>query len=638
MPTGSLFTSATAPSNSAKSLYPDLDAQQAQINRQQQMADILRQQSLTPMGPTDVIGGWAVKRSPMEGLAKMAQALAAGSAQPDIDKKNLALAKLLQERKGDAFNVMAGGAPSSAAPAQPAPPMSASPDQSVPSAPPTLAAPPDGAQTFPVDGAPPAGQSTQPQGVASTTMPMPAQPPAAAPQMTQADRIRNQAKAAYMMGNTELANKLLENISTMTEGQRNDAYLGISADQSRTAELAKRAKEGYIAPTSLRGQAYMTPDGKISTLPDAAQPGYMNKLDQATGQWSTVPVQGGIDSVKESAKAVALGKTLGTLNQGVDDQQRPTYFLGLPPGTIGAPPGGQGQPQPTFMPSAPSPSQAPAPAQAPPQQGAGAPVDLNHMSPDMRKKVMANAEALGNLRPGSTPGTSVIGSTPAAPPPASTGMIRPGNAPGQNEFMKTTAEAAGKRVNDLITTASESPTRINVLDNIIGLSKSGVDSGPNAGWVNSVKGVMASVPGFSGWKNDVTGFQEMNKYLKQNGLRAWQAAGGSGTDSQLSAAMEANPNSKMFPKAVQDMANWAKAGELALQGKANATQQSGGSTPQDQAKFETLWRQNMDPRIYQMKMGGPDALKIATDLKKNDPTGYAELLKKAQILHQLGGL
>lgn len=103
--------------------------------------------------------------------------------------------------------------------------------------------------------------------------------------------------------------------------------------------------------------------------------------------------------------------------------------------------------------------------------------------------------------------------------------------------------------------------------------------------------------------------------------------------------MEANPNDKMFPKAVQMMANWAKAGEIAVQGKANAVQHSGITTPQQQSQFEAAWRQNMDPRIFQMKTMDPaEAQTFVANLKKTDQAGYQTLLKKAQTLKQMGGL
>lgn len=217
-------------------LAPDIATQQSQLTRQQQMADLLRQQSMQPLGDTQTVGGWAIKRSPWESVNKLAQALGATYMQKGADEKQLGLAKAMQERMGTAFDGMAGG---SGAPQAPVP---------MPAAPQAQGIDPmqmtEGAQAAPA----------------------PQQPPAQPAQLSQVDRIRNQAKAAYMMGNTELANKLLENISTMTEGQRTDNYLGISADQSRQAELAKRLKEGTMSLQP--GQTNVMPDGSRMVAPN----------------------------------------------------------------------------------------------------------------------------------------------------------------------------------------------------------------------------------------------------------------------------------------------------------------------------------------------------------------------------------
>lgn len=53
-------------------------AEEADIERKRQIAEALQLQSQQPLGPTEMVGGWAVKKSPFEGAGKVAQALAAG--------------------------------------------------------------------------------------------------------------------------------------------------------------------------------------------------------------------------------------------------------------------------------------------------------------------------------------------------------------------------------------------------------------------------------------------------------------------------------------------------------------------------------------------------------------------------------
>lgn len=66
----------------------------ADIQRQQQYADLLRQQALEGNGDTQMVSGWAVKKSPFEGMAKMLQAWGSRTAQD----KAIDAQKALEER------------------------------------------------------------------------------------------------------------------------------------------------------------------------------------------------------------------------------------------------------------------------------------------------------------------------------------------------------------------------------------------------------------------------------------------------------------------------------------------------------------------------------------------------------------
>lgn len=380
-------------------------------------------------------------------------------------------------------------------------------------------------------------------------------------------------------------------------------------------------------------------------LPTAAPAGYINARGP-DGAWTTAPVQGGAEAVQNAEKAKRLGQTLGTLGQGVEASGAPTYFLGVPNGTAGAPaPSQQMQPPPAAMP--PQGMRLPSAAAQPgatAQPTAASPIDLNHMTPEQNKALMAQAEAQFGLRPGATPGRSVQGSAampaqsaaPAAPASPG-GVIRPGNGPGFNEYQQGQAKATSDRRSDLIKQAQDSPTRVNVLDNILDLSKSGVATGPTADWSNKVKGIAADTFGIKDWKGDASNYQEIVKFMSQNATRAWQAAGGSGTDVQLSQITKGNVNNGMFPQAVQAMAKYAKAGELALQGMTNAMHAANITDPNSQQRFETTWRQNMDSRIFQMKTMEPaEQQSFVANWRKNDPTGYQALFKKMQNLKQMG--
>lgn len=324
---------------------------------------------------------------------------------------------------------------------------------------------------------------------------------------------------------------------------------GIDPNSALGRSVGQQLLAKQIAPdyVSLRpgGYSLNRTTGEIQQMPHVPD-GY-TALQGMDGRWHIVPVEGGIGALQSSAQAQAAGKAAVTPITGYQNGQ-PVFTNALNASQGGA--------------------------------SGAAPVNSGRFA----------------------------GYTPAG----GGGPVTPGLAPGVATAAEGMASQNTKRSGALVDAAADSPTRVNVLDNILGLSQGGVATGPTAEWKNKVKGALADTIGPDSWKDDVTGFQEMKKFLKQNGLRAWQAAGGSGTDSQLSAAMEANPNDKMFPQAVQTMAKWAKAGELALQAKATAQDawlSRNANNPAAQNQFESAWRTNFDPRIYQMKLMNGDELK-----------------------------
>lgn len=70
----------------------DYTIEAEQIARQRKMAEALQSQSLQPIGDTQMVGGWAVPNSPMQGLAKMFQAYSGRKGMETADEKQKALA------------------------------------------------------------------------------------------------------------------------------------------------------------------------------------------------------------------------------------------------------------------------------------------------------------------------------------------------------------------------------------------------------------------------------------------------------------------------------------------------------------------------------------------------------------------
>lgn len=231
------------------------------------------------------------------------------------------------------------------------------------------------------------------------------------------------------------------------------------------------------------------------------------------------------------------------------------------------------------------------------------------------------------------------------PGPSRSAGLLPELPAGQAQYAQSQAKDAAERHDQTVQAASESPMRINVLDNIIGLSRQGVATGPGQEWQNSVLGYAANTPGLSkimgGAKDNVARFQELQKFTYQNAIRSWQAAGGTGTDAQMESMAHANPNDHLFPQALQAIAQWGKAAELAVQGKANAQDRflaQAGQTPSAQIKFESAWRNAFDPKVFQYSLMSPQEKQVFAAHELKTPAAARSFLAKQQQLQAMGAL
>lgn len=568
MATGNPFTNAQAP-QAMQMLAPDIAAQQMQVARQQRIADMLREQSMAPSGNTDVIGGWAVKKSPFEGMAKMASALMARSSQQTVDDKQLALAKAMQGRMGDVFDSMSGGSSAggmspqgSAAPAAPTP-------QGVMGEPGAM--PPDS--------------------------PAPAAAPQPATQMSQIDRIRNQAKAAYIMGNTDLSNKLLENISTLTESQRNMAAMGQNPLEMGRLGTAAARKAGIIelqpGTTAL----------DLSNGQERFQPKVGEGISLNNGVASQIPgyagANAGIVGAAAGATAAAnAGQKMVTINTAKGPVMM-TEAQAVQQSGGGAPapaaPGGGG-----FIPAGPAPS---APS--------GGPVDLNHLTPQERQTLMARAQAQFGLQPGAAPGTSVQ----AAPAPAGQVGIRL-KTPAQEAQELAAVQLSTKPALDLKSKefgdmadygktldghVSESQALLQrVEQSRQALAKFQAGGGGEmrsqvAQWAQAIPGMPTSiVDKIAG--GDLSASQEFQKYAAQEALGTMQQAlasdsgkGSQGNRVAMQLFIKNNPNIDTDPRAIEKIFNFQTTLHNQIKAQADAYHQYKDTPGNDPSKFPNYW-------------------------------------------------
>lgn len=226
-------------------MMPDIQSQQIELQRRQQLADMLRKDSVTPIEQQQV-SGRVVPISPLQGIAKLGQAYFADKMQKDNDQKQLDIGKQYAQRMADALKSMAPAGvfddkTPQAAPGQ----LGSGMMDSVP--------PPDGAPIVP-----------QPQPSAQID-----------PAVKQAwVRALN-----AMQVNPELGTKLLENAATLTNEQKNNAAMGIDSQLMGRSLMAKAVKEGrmeaqpgntIIDPITLK-PLYTAPDFKTGV-----QGGFVN--------------------------------------------------------------------------------------------------------------------------------------------------------------------------------------------------------------------------------------------------------------------------------------------------------------------------------------------------------------------------
>ncbi|BEU21567.1 lytic transglycosylase domain-containing protein [Paraburkholderia sp. 22B1P] len=205
------------------------------------------------------------------------------------------------------------------------------------------------------------------------------------------------------------------------------------------------------------------------------------------------------------------------------------------------------------------------------------------------------------------------GQQPAPAPQATASQGAPMAAaapPGYVEGATTFAKANSDAYTNLRNLASTSGDRINTLDNMLALAQGATKFGP--GWsermdrIANLNGYLPSGMQLGG--DDTANAQILQKYMSNLAQQYQKALGGTGTDAQLATVLKGTPTPDMMNKAMVEVIPKLKAQELALQAKTNAGDQwlaQNGNNPAGFNKFESMWRQNYDPRIYQMQQMTP---------------------------------
>lgn len=537
------------------SLYdPSIATDQAALDRQMALAQALRQQSLTPVETSGrQVGGMGYKVSPLEGIAKLLQGWAATKTDTSNDQSRLSLA----QKQAAALRPMLDGMFGEDAPASPGPTAQGS---------------------SPTVGAPEA-PATETQGA----------------------RLKRSAKAAFLMGNNDLANKLISNYLELTPEQKNMAAKGIDPKAMGRAELGKAEKEAN-APTRLGNAVYADAKGTVHGLPQPIA-GAVNIPDPSNPSgFRAEPVPGAAAAMQSGAQAAAVGHAAATPFAGVDKNGQP-----LPVQSTAAALGYTGNGS--------IPPNAPVPAAA---QGAR---DVDRVK--ILKDELATAGDPGTRAAIQKEIDSMAGApkTYAAPP------LGTEHAQKALDSSWSTLSAANR----------EAQNTKSYMQNIVTAAEKGAITGPGADRREMIQGMLQ----LAGIKEEVntnatTQTQLLNKYSGQIVARLG-SQGAMGTDAARALLASAYPGQHMNVEAIREAVGNLNGAQDMTQAKTRFLQDS--AIKRDTTTYqqrEIAFDQAADPRIWQYKSirDAGQRKAFAQEVLKQDPT-FPQRIKQLETLGAL---
>ncbi|GJH31449.1 hypothetical protein CBA19CS91_01850 [Paraburkholderia hospita] len=265
---------------------------------------------------------------------------------------------------------------------------------------------------------------------------------------------------------------------------------------------------------------------------------------------------------------------------------------------------------------------------------ANTPVDLTNPA---QRQAIATAIMLHENGPRAVFGPTAVQASPPGvqqPTQGRGGAFASAPPPGFNESANFFAKNNVASYSNLRDLASTSGDRVNTLDNMLALAQGTTKFGP--GWSERLERT-AKLNGYLPsdlqlGSNDTANAQVLQKYMSNLAQQYQKALGGTGTDAQLATVLKGTPTPDMMNKAMIEVIPKLKAQELALQAKTNAADQwlaQNGNNLSDYNKFENAWRQNYDPRIYQMQQMTPAGRQV---FLKQQPDASALRAKTATAL------
>lgn len=195
-------------------------------------------------------------------------------------------------------------------------------------------------------------------------------------------------------------------------------------------------------------------------------------------------------------------------------------------------------------------------------------------------------------------------------------------------------------INQTRVAAANAQTEMNVLQHIDSLAHApNIYLGPGSPEVGKLATAVAAIPGMEGAAKYADNYNELAKYMAQNAVRMGKQLGLSGSDARIDLAVQANPNGTIGPQAIIGIAQYQMALVRMSVAKADAMDKwlsQPGNSLQNEQEFERTWRDNADPRLFQMTgmQNQADAQEYAkSHISKVE---MKDLQQKWQVLHGLG--
>lgn len=573
---------ATGQMNPAYLLDPSLYGDQQAVDQQRQLAQLLMTQGLSPMGGTESVGGVAIRRSPMEGAAKLAQILSGQSINQQANLATQGLGQRQTQAMLLAQQLLNANAPGAA---------------------------PQGSGG--VSGSAPAGPTglrslTPMQALLASTMYPKEYGEAYMKPYTPNDTSVKAMQAGVDPGTANLLGLVKDQTAPgVLEQQQSgmnpqEIYRSAFGKAARDAEISRRAQEGY-------SNAVTGEQGMIPRVPENANivgvPGPNGAIQGVT----PIPGAQGVQSGNAAATGIGKASTTPTVIYGADGTpQFSTELQNLMRAQGWTPPasGGPGNPQ--------------------------------GFSPESLQEQIRQVQSNGGqpIKPADQPRIDREVAKLQAQLQASS--VTPGPRPGVVTKAETASSASQKTLEERFTQLRDANGQAETTNSYLANIKELASKASTGQFADKLQYVNSLLSPFSESATDaVTANNLLNKYSNQIVARLGQ--GGLGTDAARSILQSAYPNAHMTAEAINEAADNLMGANRMIQAKAKLLSPLGNA--RDAAGYqqkEQAFDQAADPRIFQIaNMTAEQAQKFIAKLPADV---QADLRKRAGALRQMGAL